>query len=151
VDRSDPFGRALTLRLDSDTPSPKAAGSLLKPAKASPVESTLQTAAAPTPPASDASTPLNSKSKTIRATGLRSLLGVSVLKSTFFTVSKQGDVVRFEGRGYGHGVGMCLAGANGMAKAGIDYRDILSRYYNGTSLVQLYETLPPSDSTGEEN
>lgn len=32
----------------------------------------------------------------------------------------------------GHGVGMSQHGANGMAKAGFDYKKILSHYYSGT-------------------
>ena len=32
----------------------------------------------------------------------------------------------------GHGVGMSQQGANGMAKAGYDYKKILSHYYSGT-------------------
>lgn len=32
----------------------------------------------------------------------------------------------------GHGVGMSQQGANGMAKAGFDYKKILSHYYSGT-------------------
>ncbi len=36
------------------------------------------------------------------------------------------------GEGYGHGVGMCQWGANGMAKRGKGFREILARYYPGT-------------------
>jgi len=39
---------------------------------------------------------------------------------------------RFTGEGYGHGVGMCQYGANGMARRGAGYREILARYYPGT-------------------
>ncbi len=38
------------------------------------------------------------------------------------------------GEGYGHGVGMCQWGANGMAARGAGFREILSRYYPGTTL-----------------
>lgn len=37
----------------------------------------------------------------------------------------------FRGRGWGHGVGMCQAGAFGMAMRGHSYRDILEYYYTG--------------------
>jgi stage II sporulation protein D len=40
----------------------------------------------------------------------------------------------FKGQGYGHGVGMCQFGANGMAKAGLGYRQILERYYPGVEI-----------------
>ena len=35
----------------------------------------------------------------------------------------------FYGRGNGHGVGMSQYGAQGMAKAGYSYREILEHYY----------------------
>lgn len=38
-------------------------------------------------------------------------------------------------RGYGHGVGLSQYGANGMAKAGYSYRQILTHYYTGVSIV----------------
>jgi stage II sporulation protein D len=43
-----------------------------------------------------------------------------------------------EGRGWGHGIGMCQNGALGRARAGQSYREILSTYYPGTRLVRLY-------------
>ena len=46
--------------------------------------------------------------------------------------------VTFDGRGYGHGVGMCQMGARGMAANGVAYDSILSLYYQGTNLKTLY-------------
>ncbi len=43
-----------------------------------------------------------------------------------------------EGRGWGHGIGMCQVGALGRARDGHSYRDILSAYYPGTEIVRLY-------------
>jgi len=43
-----------------------------------------------------------------------------------------------DGRGYGHGVGMCQDGAVGMAVAGYRYKDILRQYYSGVSLKKRY-------------
>ncbi len=40
----------------------------------------------------------------------------------------------FYGMGYGHGVGMSQSGANGMAKAGYGYREIISYYYSGATV-----------------
>ncbi len=40
----------------------------------------------------------------------------------------------FEGRGWGHGVGLSQWGARGMALEGRDYRDILTHYYTGVTL-----------------
>lgn len=46
-------------------------------------------------------------------------------------------VFTVKGRGWGHGAGMCQWGAMGMAKRGLSYKDILSRYYKGTQVVDL--------------
>ena len=43
----------------------------------------------------------------------------------------------FRGRGWGHGVGMCQAGAYGMAVRGNTYREILRHYYSGVELGRL--------------
>jgi stage II sporulation protein D len=45
------------------------------------------------------------------------------------------------GGGWGHGVGMSQWGAYGQAKAGRDYRQILSTYYRGTAMGTAPETL----------
>ena len=52
-----------------------------------------------------------------------------------WTASSAGIV--FKTIGYGHGVGLCQYGANGMAKSGWDYRRILLHYYRGVQLVKL--------------
>ena len=44
----------------------------------------------------------------------------------------------FEGRGWGHGVGMCQVGAYGLARAGLSYEKILKSYYTGVGLSKLY-------------
>lgn len=46
--------------------------------------------------------------------------------------------IRAEGRGSGHGVGMCQWGAIGRARAGFRYDMILAAYYPGTVLTQVY-------------
>jgi len=40
----------------------------------------------------------------------------------------------FEGRGWGHGVGMSQWGAYHMAQLGYNYKEILSFYYNKTHI-----------------
>jgi SpoIID/LytB domain protein len=54
--------------------------------------------------------------------------------------SKRGLLERavFEGRGWGHGVGMCQMGAIGMAEAGYDAGRILKHYYPGSALQTVY-------------
>jgi stage II sporulation protein D len=56
------------------------------------------------------------------------------LDSAMFTVEVTSDEVIFRTKGFGHGVGMSQAGANGMASDGADYRTILLHYYTGVSL-----------------
>jgi stage II sporulation protein D len=43
--------------------------------------------------------------------------------------------VRFLGRGWGHGVGMCQNGAYGLARGGTGYVEILKKYYTGVELA----------------
>jgi len=42
------------------------------------------------------------------------------------------------GRGWGHGVGMCQCGAEGMARTGATARQILSFYYPGSKIMSMY-------------
>ena len=57
------------------------------------------------------------------------------LRSTDFDITHADGKFVFTVRGYGHGVGMSQYGANTMARQGSSYREILSHYYPGTSLV----------------
>jgi stage II sporulation protein D len=77
----------------------------------------------------------------IKVTDLRKSLGYKTLPSTDFTLTKGAEGlpdgqagVMFEGRGWGHGVGLCQWGAIEMAREGKDYREILSHYYPGTKI-----------------
>lgn len=60
------------------------------------------------------------------------------LKSTLFELSLRGNRVVVDGRGWGHGSGMCQDGAVGMARKGCDYRQILTHYYSGVALEGRY-------------
>jgi len=73
----------------------------------------------------------------LRGNDFRRMVGYDTLKSTLFAVAVDGDVARFSGRGYGHGVGMCQWGAKGMAEQGSTARDILAFYYPGARLGLL--------------
>jgi stage II sporulation protein D len=136
--------------------------------------------------------------KIINGTNLRNILGTSTLKSTLFTINKEGGnedkkvyvidgnsmypreinlnstyivdgkneigvnrsaVSRalsidrtstigstytstpssfvFNGRGYGHGVGMSQYGAREMANQGYNYYDIITHYYNGVEILNI--------------
>lgn len=55
---------------------------------------------------------------------------VSMLPSAFCAVTGQEDgTVLLQGGGYGHGLGMSQNAANGMAKAGMNYTEILQYFY----------------------
>lgn len=68
------------------------------------------------------------------AADFRTALG---LNSTRFTLKKEGDTLLITTIGFGHGVGLCQYGADGMAKAGEDYQSILAHYYKGTDLKTI--------------
>lgn len=57
------------------------------------------------------------------------------IRSTLFTnVRRLENGTLFEGRGWGHGVGMCQWGSKGQAEIGRDYRQILDFYYPNSEL-----------------
>jgi stage II sporulation protein D len=75
---------------------------------------------------------------TLSAVDLRQRLGFGRLPSLDFDLRSERGAVRFDGRGAGHGAGLCQWGAAGAAAAGEGYREILARYYPGTEIVRMY-------------
>ena len=65
---------------------------------------------------------------------VRTLFG---LKSANFTVTIEGDNIKFSVLGYGHGVGMSQTGADSMAKAGSNYEEIIKHFYTGVEVEDL--------------
>jgi stage II sporulation protein D len=61
-------------------------------------------------------------------------LGWNQIRSNWFEVAAQGDGFLFHGRGSGHAVGLCQAGAAEMAREGRGYREILAQYFPGATL-----------------
>jgi stage II sporulation protein D len=55
----------------------------------------------------------------------------------------------FNGRGFGHGVGMCQVGSYGMAQRGHSYREILTHYYTGVELGRVHPKV--RSATGRTN
>jgi stage II sporulation protein D len=72
--------------------------------------------------------------KTLAGKQLRSLLK---LRSLRFTINSTPDGFVFNGRGYGHGLGMSQWGAYSMAQQGMNYSNILTHYYRGIDLGKL--------------
>jgi len=70
----------------------------------------------------------------IRANNFRMIMDPSLIRSTLFAIERMGSRIKFYGRGWGHGVGMCQWGAKGMAERGANYRQILQYYYPETKI-----------------
>jgi len=67
----------------------------------------------------------------------RAALGARELRSTAFSVKQIERVARFTGRGYGHGVGLCVVGAGRRAARGETAVQILEQYFPGLALELL--------------
>ena len=73
----------------------------------------------------------------VRGLRIRTALG---LRDILFEVDREYDAEGhishfiFNGRGWGHGVGLCQVGAYGMAQSGARYQDILKKYYSGVRI-----------------
>jgi len=50
----------------------------------------------------------------------------------------QGNAVTIKGRGFGHGVGLCQYGAEGMSRRGASPEQIVQHYYPGAKLEKVY-------------
>ncbi len=88
-------------------------------------------------------------------------LGWQYIKSTAFTLRRQGESYRFSGHGSGHGVGLCVIGSARLAERGVGAEDILARYFPGLEIGDIGEDIrntrgqtgvrtavrPPSDPT----
>ncbi len=71
----------------------------------------------------------------ISGTDLRAAVGRVAgwqhVRSTAFDLHRTGRGYRFTGRGYGHGVGLCVVGAGRRAQSGATLDEILQFYYPG--------------------
>jgi stage II sporulation protein D len=81
------------------------------------------------------------KAPTLRGETLREILGRALgartVRSTRFDIERKGDKFLFTGRGFGHGVGLCQAGALARIRSGQKADKIFALYYPGTRLVTL--------------
>ena len=67
----------------------------------------------------------------------RSLFGFDRIRSPLFSVTPLGDAFLLDGRGWGHGVGLCQWGAAELARRGFSAAEILAFYYPQAELVQV--------------
>ena len=95
-----------------------------------------------------------SSSVTVPALNFRAAVGRNIgwdrLKSNLYEVSDEGNVVKFHGRGSGHGVGLCQVGAEVMGEEGHSYREILAFYYPGTRLGVSAQGIPWQQLANED-
>ena len=59
------------------------------------------------------------------------------LRSNYFTITQNKGKITINTKGFGHGVGMSQYGANGMAKEGYKYDQILKHYYQNTEIKKF--------------
>ncbi len=70
---------------------------------------------------------------------IRRALSESHLYSSAFDARLEGGRWVLDGRGWGHGVGLCQIGAAVMGAKGYDYRQILKHYFPNATLTKIYE------------
>ena len=70
---------------------------------------------------------------------IRRLLSPTHLYSSWFNPSLADGKFTLDGRGWGHGVGMCQIGAAVMAARGYNCRQILAHYYPKARLEHIYD------------
>lgn len=77
----------------------------------------------------------------IKGNEIRSIIRTAdskmILWSTLFDLSLKSDFVVLNGKGFGHGVGLCQWGAIALSRKGMNYEDILDHYYPGTETGNL--------------
>jgi len=64
-------------------------------------------------------------------------LGWGAVQSDDFAMTRRGTQLVVEGVGQGHGIGLCQAGAVGMANERFNFRQILAHYYPNTKIVSV--------------
>lgn len=77
--------------------------------------------------------PTRVRGETLREVVTRAL-GPRSLRSTLFSVRRTRTGFVFDGRGFGHGVGLCQAGAYARLTSGASPADVLRHYFPGTEL-----------------
>ena len=66
--------------------------------------------------------------------GIGRALGWDTVRSDAYDLGVRNGALLFDGRGHGHGVGLCQAGATEMATEGKSAREILAFYFPGTAV-----------------
>ncbi|OHD27811.1 MAG: hypothetical protein A2086_16400 [Spirochaetes bacterium GWD1_27_9] len=80
---------------------------------------------------------LNYSNKTLSSKEIRKKIGYFVVKSERFKIKIEKNKIKFEGIGFGHGVGLSQWGAESMAEQGYKYKEIIQFYYPSTNISKL--------------
>ena len=69
------------------------------------------------------------------------MANIGKLELPYMIKTKNGKIktVTYHGGGYGHGVGMSQNGAKTMGEKGYTYEQMLSYFFEGTTLHNMYE------------
>jgi len=60
------------------------------------------------------------------------------IRSGHFDATPTSATIRLDGRGFGHGAGLCQYGAEGMARQSVRWTEILGTYYRGARIHAAY-------------
>ena len=63
---------------------------------------------------------------------------MALLPSAYCSIIPAEEGFAVYGGGYGHGIGMSQNGANGMAKAGMNYVEIVTTCYSDIDIENIY-------------
>jgi stage II sporulation protein D len=63
--------------------------------------------------------------------------GMEIKSADFELIDQSGSVVLRNGRGWGHGAGLCQWGSDGMARTGKRAEEILATYYPHSQLRKI--------------
>jgi stage II sporulation protein D len=79
----------------------------------------------------------NNGTMTLTGNEFRLLLNPQKLKSTYFIIKQEKNQFLINGKGWGHGVGMCQWGAKGRGEQGFKYEEILKHYYKDVKFTKI--------------
>lgn len=66
--------------------------------------------------------------------------GWNLFRSNRFTFHREGGMLHISGRGFGHGAGLCLAGALELGRTGRSADSILAHYFPGTRIIRAHDS-----------
>jgi len=63
----------------------------------------------------------------------------NILPSTNFEITQTSENIKFNGKGFGHGVGLCQWGSIKLSRDGKNFKEILNFYFPKTEIKKLYD------------